>query len=394
VIRVDGEVPDSILEKINGNIYYIIELFIEVYEGLGDVSFLGTIFPMHLVRKNKDRCMEVIEELTDYTQDSYLHTLTPIQQHALFFLLEWCIDVETYDFDQVVGEEEIKTDEDRIIAEHINDIDFYLGLLFNDWDFLEDNLSKTLQYYKIYGPAYEQFQDINIEEYIELLPDDKKEEYYKTKGRFTIKKGEEKKGSEFEGLIVRQIYQAIKLREMDPVRLKATSETELSNDIRDIIKEKLHENGINISREMPSGFSKTGIGECDFYLDTYVDGIYKTLAIGENKEWGKFESQLKQLIGYMTKDVQFGFTIVFNKRVKINTVLTKRIEILKNFYVEKDGIKHFQVVDGVYEHIEMRDLLMTTHENPERKGSYFRLHHFVINANSAERQESANQARR
>jgi hypothetical protein len=42
----------------------------------------------------------------------------------------------------------------------------------------------------------------------------------------------------------------------------------------------------------------------------------------------------------------------------------------------------------------MKDVLMTIHENPERKGSYFRLHHFVINANSAEREESAAQARK
>jgi hypothetical protein len=240
-----------------------------------------------------------------------------------------------------VKEEEIKTDDDNIIAENINDIDFYKGLLFDDWDFLEDNLSMALEYYKIYGPAYEEYQGINIEEYIELLPDDKKEEYYMIKEKFTVSKREEKQESELESLIVRQIYQAIKLREMDPVRLKATSETELSNDIRDIIKEKLHENGINISRELPSGFSKTGIGECDFYLDTYVNRIYITLAIGENKEWGRFDSQLKQLIGYMTKDVQFGFTIVINKKSKMSNVLAKRIEILKNFYVEKDGIKYF-----------------------------------------------------
>lgn len=393
MIKVEGEVSDSILEKINENVYLILELFTEVYRGLGEDTILAAIFPTHLVRKNKERCIEIIKELTEYTQDVYLHALTPIHQFALFSLFEWWIDHE-YEFDQVVEEKEIKTEEDRYIAENINDIDYYKGLFFDDWDFLEENLSTTLQYYKLYGPAYEKFQDINLVDYLELLPDDKKEEYYEIKDKFIINSESIQKCSEFEKLIVKQIYNAIKKREKNPRRLETTSETELSDDIMDIVKEKLYENGINISREMPAGFAKAGIGECDFYIDTYVDGIYKVMAIGENKEWGKFESQLKQLIGYMTKDVQFGFTIVFNKRVKNSTVLAKRIEILKNFYVEKEGIKYFQVVDGIYEHMEMQDLLMTIHENPERKGSYFRLHHFVINANSTEREESAVQARK
>ncbi|WP_411682918.1 hypothetical protein [Clostridium thailandense] len=49
----------------------------------------------------------------------------------------------------------------------------------------------------------------------------------------------------------------------------------------------------------------------------------KTIAIGENKEWGNFERQLKQLLGYMTLDTMFGFTIILNKNVSLDTVLKK-----------------------------------------------------------------------
>ena len=69
----------------------------------------------------------------------------------------------------------------------------------------------------------------------------------------------------------------------------------------------------------------------------------------------------------------------------------------RNFLVaniEKDGIKFFQVMNGcVYEHKEMNDVLLTFHENPEKKGTYFKLYHFLINANLVEREESALQAR-
>lgn len=96
----------------------------------------------------------------------------------------------------------------------------------------------------------------------------------------------------------------------------------------------------------------------------------------------------------MTQDVEFGFTILFNKSVQSSTALTKRLEMLKNFHVEVDGNKIFQIVGDILEIKSMNDVLVTKHENPERKGTYFKIYHFIINANSSERKESALQARR
>lgn len=393
MIKADTKISESILEKVNQNIYFLLEYFIEMCKGSNYENILEEIFPAHYVRKSRDKCIEVIDELKEYTEDTYLHTLNPIQQYALFYLIEWWQEVTECELDQKVDEKEIQTEDDRYIAQNINDIDYYKSFLFYDWDFLEEGLSAHLEFYKIYGPAYEEMVDINLEDYLEIMPDDKKEEYYKAKIKFKSNIEADNEEMKLEQLIVKQIYNAIKSRENDPRRLHLTNETQLSDDIRDIVREKLYDNNIIFEREMPSGFAKAGIGECDFYISTYQNGIYKTLAIGENKEWGKFESQLKQLIGYMTKDVKFGFTIIFNKSVQANTALSKRIEILKNFYVEKNGEKYFQVVDGIFEHKDMKDVLLTRHENPEKKGTYFRIYHFIINANPIEREESALQAR-
>ncbi len=59
------------------------------------------------------------------------------------------------------------------------------------------------------------------------------------------------------------------------------------------------------------------------YIYIYEKSVLKTIAIGENKEWGNFERQLKQLLGYMTLDTMFGFTIILNKNVSLDTVLKK-----------------------------------------------------------------------
>lgn len=395
MIKADSEISKIILEKINKNLYSLLAYFIEYCKVDNYENILEEIFQVHYVRKNKERCIEVLDELKEYILDTYLHSLNPLQEYVLFHLIEWWLVVTDVELDQTVDAKEIKTEDEKYIVENINNIEYYLSLLFLDWDFLEEGLSLHLENYKIYGPAYEMYTDINLEDYLELMPDDKKEEYYKAKRKFKPNDYDNNdKEMKSEKLIVKLIYNAIKLRENDPRRLSLTSETELSNDIRDIVREKLQDNNIIFEREMPTGYAKADIGESDFYIYTYEEGIYKILAIGENKKWGNFESQLKQLIGYMTKDVQFGFTIVFNKNIKANTVLSKRIEILKNFYVEKDGEKYFQVVDGIFEHKKMNDVLLTRHQNPEKEGTYFNIYHFIINANSIERKMSALQARK
>ncbi|MBD7913947.1 hypothetical protein H9660_02185 [Clostridium sp. Sa3CUN1] len=392
MINVYGEVSKSILNKVNENIYLILELFTESCKAMDFETFLAEIFPKHYLRKNINRCIETVEELMEYTTDTYKHDLTPLQEYALFHLLEWWIDVSDFEFDQAVGEKEIITDDDKYISDNINNVEEYKSFMFSDWDFLDEFLASYVEAYKSYGPMIKELYDNDLDDYVELLPDDKKKEYYMAKGRFELLSKEDENFNN-EQLVIKQIYNALKAREKYPKRLQDTSETELSDDIADIVRENLHSNNLIITREMPNGFAKKCIGECDFYIYTYIDGVYKIISIGENKEWGKYEKQLKQLIGYMTNDVQFGFTILFNKSVQPNTALAKRIEILKDFSVEVNGEKCFGVVGGILESKVMNNVLLTKHENPEKKGSYFRIYHFIINSHLEERQKSAIDAR-
>lgn len=93
---------------------------------------------------------------------------------------------------------------------------------------------------------------------------------------------------------------------------------------------------IHMDREDRIGFALKDVGETDFYIWKTKDVMYIKIAIGENKKWGKFESSLKQLIGYMDNDVEFGFTIIFNQNTDLNTVLTKRLEILESFHIDQN----------------------------------------------------------
>lgn len=391
MINIAYEVSENILRKINKNIYLIIELFNESCEGLDYETFLVEIFPEFLCRKNQEKCIEILKELEEYTRDNYYHNLKPIQEYALFHLLGWWLEVTNCDFEETIDENDIKSLDDRYIAKNINNIEAYKGFMFEDWDFLEDSLCDYIELCKKNPEFVQKFFHIDLEEYLELMPDDIKEEYFNAKNKSKISL---KKENNIEELIVKLIYNATKYKENDPRRLMNTSETQLSDDVTAIIKEKLHDNGIIVTREMTSGFAKKGIGECDFYIYTYKDNIFKVVAIGENKEWGNFENQLKQLLGYMNSDTMFGFTILFNKNINLETALKKRKQILQNLYVEIDGVKNFEVVGEIEEVEGMSNVLMTLHKNPEKENSYFRIYHFVVNAKLDERQESALQARK
>ncbi len=391
MIVINEKISKDILNKVNRNIYLMIELFNESCKGLDYDTFLVEIFPEFLCRSNRDRCLEVLKELEEYTRDRYSHNLKPIHEYALFHLIEWWLEVSECEFDEVVNEKNIKSQTDRYIADNINNIEVYKEFLFEDEDFLEEVLDTYIEIFKKSPLFVEEVLHVDLDEYVELMPDDKKEEYINIKSKLDLNKYSK---NNVEGLIVKSIYNAIKKRENDPRRLIDTSETQLSDDIRDIVQQGLYGNNIMISREMPSGFSKKSIGECDFYVYRYNNGIYEEIAVGENKEWGSFNEQIKQLVGYMKPNTMFGFTILFNKNIKLSYVLEKRKTILNEFYVEIDGEKYFEVIGGIREIPSMEDVLVTLHKNPEKEGSYFKLYHFIVNAKLDEREKTAIEARR
>lgn len=203
--------------------------------------------------------------------------------------------------------------------------------------------------------------------------------------------------SELEAAIVKEIYEAIEERQNDPKRLSEQSETELSDDIKGIVGAVFKRDGIIVEREHPGGRAIQNIGEIDLFI--YRHESQEILAVGENKLWGpdNFNKQIKQLLGYMQPDKGFGFTIIFNKNTHLKTVVEGREEILKNFSVEKEGNKCFEVKGPIFV-VEnwipgIKDVLITHHENPEKRDSRLRLYHFIANCKNEERVEAARQAR-
>lgn len=372
--------------KINEVIYEIVNTFIEIFEDDDFVIIMPSIFPQNLVRKNFSSCKNAIYDLREYSKDKYLHYLTPFYEYALYHLIDWYIElngssVEIIVDTSVLKKLESKFPDDKYFINNLNNLEEYKEFLFEDWDFLyiED-------YIRIYFELPNHFNQygIDLSEYLDLIPKDIALDYLELeKKKVTTSDRKEK--------IVRIIYDSIVAKEKDLARLKSTSETQLSDDIADILSLSLKEEKIIIAREKPMGFALKGPGELDFYIYSSLEENYE-LAIGENKEWGNFDKQIKQLIGYMNERIEFGFTIIFNKSTKIKTILNRRKEILNNFYIEHDNIRNFETLEMVADYNNMRNVLVTKHKNPENE-QYFEIYHFICNAYRPEREIAAKQAR-
>ncbi|MBD5587423.1 hypothetical protein FDF50_12020 [Clostridium botulinum] len=384
----------------------IIEDFIDIGGNLDYEEIYATVFPWHMGNE-KDKCIEILNTLSYYWKDDMIHKLSPLYERVLYEIIKFLIDSTDDEFDLTYTVKMYKkqykkiynnlNEEEKSLINEIKSPHIFIDLCFEDFDFREDSVDNILKLLQndinnntdLVGD----FLHMNIEEidkYAPLMPPDKKEEYEKLKNIFfqnhNILPYEE-------NIVAKEIYNAIKMLENNPGKLRNISETELSDDIRNIVQASLRKENIIVEREMPSGFAKKSIGELDFYIYTYINNTYNVLSIGENKEWGKFKEQLKQLLGYMKCDTKFGFTILFNKTINLDTLIKSRNKILKEFFVEKDDKKYFEVIGDITKLKEMKNVVVTLHKNPE-DNTYFEIYHFIVNAKLDEREETAKQARK
>lgn len=389
MIKPPFELSNNILKEVNRNIYLILEMFFECCKGLDYETFTQEIFPEYFHRENPDKCISILEDLRGYTIEHFDRELPPIYEYALYKLFDWWLEVTDNDeMESTIRTEDILTPDDEYVAKNINDIEEYKSFMFDDWDFLDaSDIAKNF----LQNPwIVEEFMHLDIEEYLVLMPNDIKE---KIVSRIEERKDKTVKVIGEEELIVKSIHGVIQLLEEDPIKLAATSETRLSDEIVRSLYLLFNRYGLVVEREKPKGYAKKTIGELDFYIYALKNNVKRVVAIGENKEWGDYNFQIKQLFGYMDKDTEFGFSIIFNKDTQFSTIVKKRREVLKSFYVEENEKKHFETLQISQSPFDLNNVLVTLHKNPEND-RVVKVYHFIINANSPERKEAAKQARK
>ncbi len=176
------EVPREAKKIINKNVGYMFELLKCTCEGLSYAEVLDSIYPSYILDIKLEKCVQTIKELYNMTQDNYeREALAPFYEWTLFHTISWWLDVtDENDLDEIPRKYcTDRSGEDRY--DYINNIKNYIEFLFRDWDFLDLEIIYSI--YKNNPELLESFLYIDVENYLELMPNDIVKEYQAMKER-------------------------------------------------------------------------------------------------------------------------------------------------------------------------------------------------------------------
>ncbi|MGE7766685.1 hypothetical protein [Peribacillus sp. NPDC096540] len=170
MIKIYTENNDrSLLISANKELNEYLNFYFHFYDEINEEYIIEDIFPEHLYKFNKDRCVQVVNELRMYVRDHSEHELTPTHEYALFKVLNCIRDLEEED--------------DIEVLEDSRGINFYMNNCFQDFDF--DDIEIFFEtYFK--DPLFEKKFNINLEEYFELVTEDIVQKYIRTKEVYLV----------------------------------------------------------------------------------------------------------------------------------------------------------------------------------------------------------------
>ena len=246
--------------------------------------------------------------------------------------------------------------------------------MFQDYDFLSIPRFLTTS---AEPNTLSDIMGVDIDEYIELMPEDIRRRYSENclQQEKSISKSEQ---------IINSFLNAIREIELHPTLYKNHTEPQINDIIASFVKQFLTLINVAVTRETPCGYALKDTGEVDFFLFESSSG--NNIAIEESKDAGQFSKTIRQLLGYMNRDTQFGFTISINKT---NTVDEAKKQIIKELEKFKE-ITEFKTIKI----IRNNDYIMSLHIMPEDNTKNILLYHLVLNFNTDARKDITKQARK
>ena len=156
-------------------------------------KLLGSFHRAFMVQN--DHIEELIEQLYEII---YLHTIRDYikakYEVTLYYIIKWWIDITKDQEDNILiklddkllteiieNEEYQFEDEGNIVLEQLNNIENYLIFCFEDHDFTTSFLGDYIKGYLENLLIFQEILNINLDEYLDLMPVDMKELYLEKK---------------------------------------------------------------------------------------------------------------------------------------------------------------------------------------------------------------------
>jgi len=179
---------------------YLFELYTESDDFAGA---LHMFFPKHLVREQKEKCAMVMEDLLDWTNDKYWHTMTAFHEVGLYYFLNYVSNLrdDMPEFDSIFYDSEDERQIKKIwnqldqdlkelfrtpnrLKKHLRDIGTFLEYCFDDTDFLMIPDLSNLR--SVNDTTLEQLLGVDFDYYKEILPNDIRTRFEKQTGQLEL----------------------------------------------------------------------------------------------------------------------------------------------------------------------------------------------------------------
>ncbi|MGG0387853.1 hypothetical protein ABEZ76_07705 [Priestia megaterium] len=208
---IESNSPDF-KEIINKMLYDVVRFFIEIgrdveYEDIYSIAFPETM------EMNKDLANQHLKRIETYITDNFSHNLRPLDEYIIYNIIRFAEEIaEDASFSEPLVFfdkyksliEQIKTKkvqekkeqedteessedwleeglEDILLLENMKNPMDLIGVVFNDLDFLD--LDRYLTLYETQPELVTEFFAIDLDDYKDLIPEDKFEEYKKLKSQ-------------------------------------------------------------------------------------------------------------------------------------------------------------------------------------------------------------------
>lgn len=387
MIVFEGDVCFSkeALKAVNWCLYNFIEPVVDLMDifhldpnnSLEMQTEMGDYFPEYFIRENPRLCIDTLLDLASWTRDDFLHRTNVVHDYALFHIL-WhetsCWKGMGEEGETLLRNMLSYPEIDKVPQSEREYFDWMMeegfeaivDLLFRDTDFLSvDQISS----WELTNSPIGQMMGVDIEYLAPLLPRDVREQIGRIYGDNEVYQ------------ILSAVQSVISSLEGKPALLEKKTEEEINAQIAMGLNMALSHNGLGVSQEIPFGYSPAGTGEVDFYV--YGSALAPLpKAIGECKMWGKFQSAVDQLMGYMNEGIELGFTITVNKTQDLKTVKKKQKAILKNYSIGSDDFKIIDIGKSKFGGW----LCLQKHPENDR---YFVTNHFILNLYRPSRKKAA-----
>lgn len=332
-----SDVDLQVIRYVNDNIKSIITVLIDYLKD--DNGFTSKDFlPYNNFRIDDTKWIEWIYDLYDIVCSEVIRDyLKPIYEYMLYVIIQWwedCSDDTSNILPNIIAEDlrykiqKTYTTEDskNYVFDAITNYKNYYDILFQDHDFLPSNLERLVTMYLINTREFEMFfPDMELNEYIELMPKDLRQQYEELNKEY-------KKSHKL--IIEESRLLRVMLSCCERVQANSLCRNYSENSINDYIRDLLSASNYDVRDQTRQGTSSVGkqAGQIDILIrkDKLPFSVIESLKLS-SLDKAYIAKHIDKIYKYDTFDNKFNYIISYVQVKNFSTFWSNYLEYVKDY---------------------------------------------------------------